>query len=147
MPKKKVIVQPLSYVVSVSLGTGCYRHIRIDADDTLDELSEAILDAFEFDNDHLHAFFMDNQAWSQNPAACYWQEPDEDMMDNVNPATDEITLRELGLTAGQKFKYVFDYGDDWRFSCRVLKALEEHTDMPQVMRSVGDAPEQYPEDE
>ena len=68
MPRKSYWVQPLSYVISVSLGTGCYRHIRISADMTFDDLSCAILDAFMFDNDHLHGFFMDNIFWSRNSA-------------------------------------------------------------------------------
>ena len=36
-----------SYVISVSLGTGCYRHIQISKSATLYKLHEAILDAFE----------------------------------------------------------------------------------------------------
>ena len=63
----------------------------------------------------------------------------------MNPSTDEVSLRDLQLAAGQKFLYVFDFGDDWRFSCRVLKILDEQTKEPQVVRSVGDAPEQYPD--
>ena len=145
MKKKTVPLPPLSYVISVSLGTGCYRHIRVGADDTLDMLSDEILDAFDFCNDHLHAFFMDNRAWSSNPEACFWMDPDDDMMENVNPGTDEVTLRELDLPVGHKFKFVFDFGDDWEFSCRVLKKLEEDTEFPKVLRSVGKAPEQYPD--
>lgn len=30
--------KPLSYTISVSLGTGCYRHIQIGADSTLEPL-------------------------------------------------------------------------------------------------------------
>lgn len=147
MPRKSVWVPPKSYVISVSLGTGCYRHIKIDADSALSQFSSAILDAFGFDDDHMHAFFMDNRAWSQYPEACYWSDPDDEdeMEDNVNPSTDEVSLRDLQLADGQKFLYVFDFGDDWRFSCRVLKILDEQTKEPQVVRSVGDAPEQYPD--
>ena len=36
-----------SYVISVSVGTGCYRHIQISKNATLYKLHEAILDAFE----------------------------------------------------------------------------------------------------
>lgn len=145
MPKKADSLPPLSYVISVSLGTGCYRHIQIDGNKTLDELSRAILKAFHFDNDHLHAFFMDNKAWSQNPEACYWLDPDDEMMDVVNPSTEEVTLRQLALPVGHKFLYLFDFGDEWRFSCRVLKTLEEKTGRSKVLRSVGEAPEQYPD--
>lgn len=45
-----------SYVISVSYGTGCYRHIQIGANDTLSDLHKAILNAFEFDDDSQHAF-------------------------------------------------------------------------------------------
>ena len=143
MPRKSVWVPPKSYVISVSLGTGCYRHIKIDADSALSQLSSAILDAFEFDDDHMHAFFMDNRAWSQNPKACYWSNGDDGMTVNVNPGTNEVSLRDVQLTVGQKFLYLFDFGDEWRFSCRVLKILDEQTKKPQVVRSVGGAPKQY----
>ena len=54
-----------SYVISVSCGTGCYRHIQIAGNKTLANLSDSILEAFDFDNDHQHAFFMNNRAWDQ----------------------------------------------------------------------------------
>ena len=41
-----------SFVISVSLGTGCYRHIQISANATLYKLHQAILKAFEFEDDH-----------------------------------------------------------------------------------------------
>ena len=36
-------------------------------------------------------------------------------------------------------------GDEWRFQCKVLRELEEQTDIPGVIRRVGESPEQYPE--
>jgi hypothetical protein len=53
-----------SYIVNVSLGKGLYRHIRIPADATLFQLHRATLDAFGLEDDHAHAFFMDDQLWS-----------------------------------------------------------------------------------
>lgn len=63
--KKMEIMQPKenkAFVISVSLQKGCYRHIQIAQDATLDDLSCAILQAFSFEDDHMHAFFMDNVA-------------------------------------------------------------------------------------
>jgi hypothetical protein len=57
-----------SYIFSVSLGKGCYRHIKISGNDTLENLHIAILDAFGFRDDHAHAFFMDNRVWSDADA-------------------------------------------------------------------------------
>lgn len=53
-----------SYVIKVSLGRSCYRYIQIGKQKTLGALSEAILAAFKFDDDHCHAFFMDDRYWS-----------------------------------------------------------------------------------
>ncbi len=41
-----------SYIISVSLYKGCYRHIRISAGATLYKLHKAILNAFNFEDDH-----------------------------------------------------------------------------------------------
>ena len=128
-----------SFVISVSLETGCYRHIQISANATLYKLHQAILKAFEFEDDHEHAFFMDNHVWSS--ADAYFSSKAE----SGDRLTKKYTLKKLQLAKGQKFKYVFDFGDEWEFQCKVLRELEEDTKTPLVIRSVGESPEQYPE--
>jgi len=128
-----------SYVISASLGTGCYRHIRIGEQETLDRLHEVILNAFDFDDDHAHAFFMDDRYWSDVQA--YYS----DCVDDAEKYSGDVTLRQLLLEKGDKFKFLFDFGDEWRFQCKVLRELEEKTDIPGVVRAVGEAPEQYPD--
>ena len=49
-----------------------------------------------------------------------------------------------GLEKGDKFKYLFDFGDEWRFQCRVMQELEEKTKSFRVIKAVGDPPAQYP---
>ena len=132
-----------SYVISVSMGAGIYRHIRIDAKETLEALSDAILDAFAFFDDHAHAFFMNNRAWDDSEA--YYCSMIEDLNEDANVFTSEITLAELDLTPRQQFIYIFDFGEEWRFHCRCLRVLPEATPEPEVVRSVGDPPEQYPD--
>lgn len=127
-----------SYVISVSLGTGCYRHIQISEGAALEELSDYILDCFAFENDHAHAFFMDNQAWSDTDA--YYAA----FIEDEERYTDEYTLGQIGLVKDQKFKYVFDFGEEWLFQCRVLQVLDEDTPKPLLLRSKGEPPEQYP---
>ncbi|MGN0613923.1 MAG: DUF6930 domain-containing protein [Porcipelethomonas sp.] len=135
--KSKIEKSKISYVISVSLGTGCYRHIQISGKKTLDYFAGCILDAFDFDFDHLYSFFMDNKWWSQINAynSPYSEEP---------PYADQIKLSQLRLSKGQAFKFLFDYGDEWRFQCKVLRELDEDTPEPLIIRAVGEAPEQYP---
>ena len=128
-----------SYVISVSAGTGCYRHIQISKSATLYRLHKAIISAFDFEDDHAHAFFMDNHYWS-GYAAFFSMKMHED-----ERLTKSYKLEKLNLTKGDQFKYVFDFGDEWRFQCKVLRELDEQLDVPRVIRSVGESPEQYPE--
>ncbi len=130
-----------SYIISASLGTGCYRHIRIGEQETLDRLHEVILNAFDFDDDHAHAFFM-NDRYSSGVRAYY-----ADCVDDAGKCSSDVTLRQLRLKKGDKFKFLFDFVDEWRFQCKVLRELEDKTDIPGVVRAVGEAPEQYPDEE
>lgn len=127
-----------SYVISVSAGTGCYRHIQISKSATLYNLHKAIISAFAFDDDHAHAFFMDNHYWSANAFFSMKIHGDERLTKNYK-------LEKLKLTKGDQFKYIFDFGDEWRFQCKVLRTVEETVDIPSVIRRVGESPEQYPQ--
>lgn len=126
-----------SYVFSVSLGTGCYRHIRIAQKATLFQLHQAILNAFGFDDDHAHAFFMSNHAW--DPLTAYVH-PAMEMGDR---STKKFKLSQFKFQKGDLFKYIFDFGDCWTFQCKFLRQMEEPTHIPGVIRSKGEAPPQY----
>ena len=128
------------YVISVSVGTGCYRHIQISKDATLRGLHEAILKAFDFEDDHAHVFFMDNRYWSKGEA--YFS---KEIIPGV-PDSGSLKLRDLGLEKGKQFKYLFDVGNEWRFQCKVLRENDDYLTIPFVVRRVGESPEQYPED-
>lgn len=128
-----------SYVISVSAGTGCYRHIQISKSATLYKLHKAIISAFDFEDDHAHAFFMDNHYWSGYAAFFSMK------MHGDERLTKSYKLEKLNLVKGDQFKYVFDFGDEWRFQCKVLREVDEQLDIPRVIRSVGESPEQYPQ--
>ncbi|MBO1101200.1 plasmid pRiA4b ORF-3 family protein [Enterococcus hirae] len=123
----------------MSAGTGCYRHLCVSTNETLEDFTELILSAFDFVNDHAHAFFMDNYAWSSNN--CYYmKEMDED---NEYLHTCDYRLYQFGLKKGDAFKFVFDFGDDWRFQCKVLRVIDDDSEYETVIKSVGESPEQY----
>lgn len=130
-----------SIILSVSVMKGCYRHIQVSVNEDLEALADIILWAFDFDNDHAHAFFMDNKAWS-NYDCYYMAEVDEDEMYRH---TCDFKLHQLGLTKGKAFKFVFDFGDDWEFNCKVLRIVYEDTKDAELIRAVGEPPEQYPD--
>jgi hypothetical protein len=132
-----------SLVLSVSVGTGCYRHIKISENATLLKLSSDILDAFDFCDDHLHSFFMNNRAWDWD----YEYTCPTDEAHGQSRLTSKHKLSEFSLEAGDKFLYIFDYGDEWRFQIKVLKILDEETKTAVVIKSVGEVSQYHDEDD
>jgi hypothetical protein len=126
---------------TVSLGKKCYRIIRCSPEHTFEDLHLAIQDAFEFDNDHLYSFFLDGRMYSEYSVNSPHSEKP--------PYTDETYLKDERLFNNQRILYLFDYGDEWEFSVVLAikrdasEALEPHQN-PQIIKSVGESPEQYP---
>ena len=90
--------QYLIKVYPIGLGREVYRNIEISGEDTLDRLCQIILESFDFTDEHLYEFCM---------------EEDE-------PST-KIILDELRLVEKQKFSLHYDFGDDWMFVITVKK--------------------------
>ena len=136
--KKKKTAPQGFLVLSVKQGAGCYRHLKVPKKAKLDGLADAILWAFDFDNDHAHAFFMDNCAWSERD--CYYMDEVDEENEFPHTCDHDLTI----LRVGQKFKFVFDFGDDWRFDCSALREIPDGTsDEVEIIRSKGEAPSQY----
>ena len=138
--KQKSSGADTAYVLSVSVYKGCYRHIKVSGDTTLWDLHLDINSAFDFEDDHLHAFFMDNKAWS--PRKAYYDERAEEP---GYYTSSDVTVDDMKMSVGDQFKYLFDFGDEWIFQCKVLKKLNEPNVQNRVIKSVGESPEQYPE--
>jgi len=135
-----------SYIISVSIQPGCYRHIRISANMTLENLHEIIISETEFrDVQHLHAFFMDNKVWGSHDSFYgYDANGGNQPGDRIDR---DVRLSQLALFKGKQFVYVFDFGEEWTFKCRVLQVLDEDTEKPVVIRSKGEPPGQYADED
>ena len=143
--KSEVDASQYSYVFKVMFPNRCYRHIKMSALHTLEMLHAAILEETLFyDKRHAHSFFMDNKAYNS-----YSEIPGADFPSPIHssstPTDREYTIFDLHLYLGQKFKYIFDFGDDWRFTCTVIDILKEPTDNPVVIESKGKPPKQHPD--
>ena len=122
-------------VYPAGMGREVYRNIEICGDETLDRLCQIILEAFDFDDEHLYEFCMDNRMYSENS---YQSDPEED-----DAATD-IALDKLKLNKGQKFSLHYDFGDDWMFTITIHKINEvEESFEPRIVKSKGQI-QQYP---
>jgi len=124
------------YIFKVSLGKP-WRRIAIPSFLYLDDLAEAILDAFEFSDDHLYQFIgkqstgkilMINHPFLEDP-----------------PCTDEFLVEALPLKVGQTMTFLFDLGSRWEFKLTLeeIQPLTQDCKQPQLLHASGQAPEQY----
>lgn len=129
------------YELKVALDSDVWRTIRISGDETLETLHNAIQFAFEFDNDHLYAFYLKLPGKKGRAAEFVIEAP---YCQGEHPA-DEIALLELNLLIGQRFTYLFDFGDEWRFDIKVLRAdvNVDGPENPEIIEEKGLAPSQY----
>lgn len=105
---------------------------------TLEAVSETILDAVEFDRDHLYRFtYRDGYGQKQHVNIPYnLEEP---------PYADEVRVGDLPLSIGDTVTYLYDFGDSWRFSLELDGLGEATVDEPTVLDAEGDPPQQYPD--
>ena len=116
-------------------GRQVYRVIEMSGEHSLDDLCRTILSSFDFIDEHLYEFCMDNRMYSDYS---YQSDPEGD-----EPST-RVKLDKLGLMIKQKFSLHYDFGDDWMFTITVQNITEtaEKT-APNVIKAKGSI-EQYP---
>lgn len=84
-----------------------WRRIELRGDQTLHDLHRMLQFAFDLGDDHLYAFYLSGKAW-------------DSLTEYASPHSDgrnaaRYRLERLPLVAGQRFLYIFDFGDDIRF--------------------------------
>lgn len=126
-----------NFVFKVSLTPSIWRTLALSSRHTLADLHDAIQDAFQFDDDHLYAFYMDNR-WRS-------EERIESPRAGEGLTADEVKIGELDLAVHQSFIYHFDFGDDWRFNVQLLDIKPDAPllKQPKILEKRGKAPEQY----
>ena len=82
-------------------GRDVYRNIEICGNSTLNQLCQIILESFDFIDEHLYEFCMDNRMYSEY---AYQSDPEGD-----EPSAD-ITLDEVRLCKGQKLHFIMILG-------------------------------------
>lgn len=122
------------------------RQIAMRGHQTLHDLHRAIFDAFERWEEHLYEFNLGAGPADRSQIYFFtggWEADD----DSGDPQA--TTLDELDLEVGRRFGYTFDMGDDWQHIIEVTAVTEGKGKgrYPRVVKKVGEAPPQYPEDD
>lgn len=133
-------------------GSEISRTILIKGNQTLQTLHNAIFDAFERFDSHLYAFYVGKlknereeiiNPFDRNKYEIYTVSPDR----KSGEKGVRTRIASLALSPGERFAYLFDFGDEWGHVIEV-KAIEKTTDRkkyPKITERIGDAPPQYPD--
>ena len=134
------IPQPMfedgTHIFKVSLDKA-WRCIAIDSKMTLDVLAKAILDAFDFDKDHLYAFYMKDRFGNSIEVNCPLSE------DGL--FTDEFEIGDIPIGVGSFMKFVFDFEEYWEFDVQLqeIKKSDIKLEYAKIIEVYGKAPKQY----
>ena len=127
--------QPGQYLFKVLLHQA-WRRFNIPGTLTWDHFAQLILEAFEFDDDHLYCFEYRNHFGKEirlNHA--YLEEM---------PFTDETKIGELGLETGDELIFIYDFGNHWEFQIVLEKIVVADCECIQLLEQQGQPPPQYP---
>ncbi len=123
-------------VFRVSVGNA-WRRIAAPDDATLDDLARTILDAFEFDMDHLYCFELRRPNGRKLRIACPYE-------NDAAAFTDDFALGQLPIAEGGTMTMIFDYGASWHFNIKLEEINPSaKTDRPRVVAKAGKPPDQY----
>tara|TARA_B110000046_G_C13020513_1_gene410907 strand:+ start:851 stop:1351 length:501 start_codon:yes stop_codon:yes gene_type:complete len=134
------------YKIRVILDTkkDVIRTILVEDNIHLENLHKIITQTFGFKGKEMASFYRTDDEWTQG---------EEIPLFNMAEAGEEISMKTCILNEtlskeNDKLIYVYDFLNMWTFYVDVIEiSLEKREDLPQIILSVGDIPEQAPEKE
>ena len=152
---KKTTSSLFVFKVALKNAKGIWRRIAIGGDQTLDDLHEAIFDAFDREEEHLYSFYfprpgargrdrLDGAVEFTHPAAA--KDAGFFSDDPVHNAS-EAKISTLKLTKSTTIEYLFDFGDNWEHILTVeeIDGDPDNKKYPRVLEKKGESPLQYPD--
>ena len=124
------------YCFRVSLGK-IWRRIVVSATADLEDLAQTIIDAYDFDGDHLYCFHLRARDGTRLKIA--HPHCDDELF------TDEVPVGGAPIEVGEEFVFQYDFGADWRFTVKLerIDPTDPAIDEPRITESHGESPPEY----
>ncbi len=120
------------------------RDIAILKKDSLEDLHNAITNAFGFSGSEMASFYLSDESWNQGE-----EFPLFDMSETPGEVTQmhEISIKEVLAKANDKLIYVYDFIFMHTFFIELIETnIDENTyELPQLIFSLGKIPNDIPE--
>ena len=121
------------------------REIAIHKNDSLEDLHNAVTNAFGFDGSEMASFFTTDDDWNQGEEI-----PLFDMSENGDAITmQHILLSEIIDEDKSKLIYVYDFFSMWSFFVELVAIVDDfsESELPLLLLSLGNVPDKAPEKE
>lgn len=122
-----------------------FRDILIDENMNFEQFYLAIIDAFNLSNDQMASIYVSDEAWSKGEEISLL-DMSFDEVDGESP----IEMRNLALNErinnlNQRFILVHDFLSMWIFLIELDSVTEKAPEMPELVLSIGEIPEELKE--
>ncbi len=142
----------IEYVFKVNLKAArrIFRTLALRGDQTLDDLHNAIFEAFDRFDPHLYSFYFPKAPGRRRTAGPRPTEYTSAQMFDDPSRFDAAATRldKLRLKPGKKFDYLFDFGDEWWHEGTVVAVnrADPQGKYWEIRQSQGESPPQYEEE-
>jgi Plasmid pRiA4b ORF-3-like protein len=132
-----------------------WRRIAILGNQSLDDLHEAIYDAFDRYDEHLYSFYflrpgvrgrnrLEGAVEIAHPMCAEDPGP---FAEDVPRNAVKMKIESLKLSLGQTFEYLFDFGDSWWHEITVeqIDGEPDRGEYSRIVETKGKSPPQYPD--
>jgi hypothetical protein len=140
--------QDETFIIRALLGTkkSIYRDIEIEPSQSLRQLAQTIVQAFDFEFDHAFGFYT-----GRTRATLMRAHPRYELFADMGEADPDVIGVEKTRVAqafpavGYAMTFLFDYGDEWHFnvSLKAIGTKQAKVRYPRLIATRGAAPPQY----
>jgi len=119
-----------------------FRDLAVEEDINLEELHNAVTQAFGFDTSEMAAFYNCDDNWNQQEQYSLF-----DMGEEETALMSETSMKDVLNEEGTKLIYVYDFFNMWTFFVELASVESKSTEFsyPQLLFSFGVLPESPPE--
>lgn len=119
------------YEFKISLhdvGVPVWRTIQIDSSSTFRDLHNVLQVAFDWENMHLHSFFVETSNGSQIDIVEIGLPKPDDVFQSSRESLneDEVFLAGWFKEVNDSVRYVYDFGDDWTHEITLMKKIQSN---------------------
>lgn len=132
-------------VFRASFAPKIYRDFEIESRKSLHDLAEAIVEVFGFEFDHAFGFYSSLKGRIYDSPVKYTLFAD--MGEDDGLGVKRTRIEDAFPVVGTKMTFLFDYGDGWVFRIELTGHGRKtpRTRYPRSLKTVGEAPLQYPD--